>query len=107
MDHESAIKYHYYILLLFPVFCFVFEGQKVPYPASTFLPDMKLSWRNLTAIRINMAEKRLDQGLQTFLSKDHISYYTTVRGPDILRNLIASGYVKLYMLNSTKSISYK
>jgi len=27
----------------FPVFCF--EGQKVPYPASSFLPDTKLSWR--------------------------------------------------------------
>jgi len=24
----------------FPVFCF--EGQKVPYPASSFLPDIKL-----------------------------------------------------------------
>jgi len=29
--------------LAFPVFCF--EGQKVPYPASSFLPDIKLSWR--------------------------------------------------------------
>jgi len=27
----------------FPVF--YFEGQKVPYPASSFLPDIKLSWR--------------------------------------------------------------
>jgi len=27
----------------FLVFCF--EGQKVPYPASSFLPDIKLSWR--------------------------------------------------------------
>jgi len=27
----------------FPVFCF--EGQKVPHPASSFLPDIKLSWR--------------------------------------------------------------
>jgi len=27
----------------FSVFCF--EGQKVPYPASSFLPDIKLSWR--------------------------------------------------------------
>jgi len=26
-----------------PVFCF--EEQKVPYPASSFLTDMKLSWR--------------------------------------------------------------
>jgi len=27
----------------FPVFCF--EGQKVPYPASSFLPDIKLTER--------------------------------------------------------------
>jgi len=27
----------------FPVFCF--ERQKVPCPASSFLPDIKLSWR--------------------------------------------------------------
>jgi len=27
----------------FPVFCS--EGQKEPYPASSFLPDIKLSWR--------------------------------------------------------------
>jgi len=27
----------------YPVFCF--EGKKVPYPASGFLPDIKLSWR--------------------------------------------------------------
>jgi len=26
----------------YPVFCF--EGQKVPYPASSFLSDMKLCW---------------------------------------------------------------
>jgi len=36
----------------YPVFCF--EGQKVPYPASTFLPDIKLSWRNLPTV--NMVE---------------------------------------------------
>jgi len=34
------------------VFCF--EGQKVPYPASSFLPGIKLSWRNLIAV--NMVE---------------------------------------------------
>jgi len=27
----------------FSIFCF--EGQKVPHPASSFLPDMKPSWR--------------------------------------------------------------
>jgi len=36
----------------YPVFCF--EGQKVPYPASSFLADTKLSWRNLTTV--NMVE---------------------------------------------------
>jgi len=30
------------------------------------------------------------RGLQTFLSKGRISYYTTVRGLDILRNVIVS-----------------
>jgi len=29
-----------------------------------------------------------DRGLQTFLSEGHISYYSTVRGPDNLRNVI-------------------
>jgi len=36
----------------YPVFCF--EGQKVPYPVSSFLPDIKLSWKNLTTV--NMVE---------------------------------------------------
>jgi len=36
----------------YPVFCF--EGQKVPYPVSIFLSDIKLSWRNLTTV--NMVE---------------------------------------------------
>ena len=38
------------------------------------------------------------RGLQTFLSEDHISYYTTARGSDILRNVIFWD-----MLHSTKS----
>jgi len=33
------------------------------------------------------------QGCQTFSSEGRISSYTTVRGPDILRNVIVSGYV--------------
>jgi len=33
----------------------------------------------------------LVQGRQTFLPEGRISYFTTVRGPDILRNMIASG----------------
>jgi len=36
--------------LAYPVFCF--EGQKVPYPASSFLPDIKLSCRNLPAVNM-------------------------------------------------------
>jgi len=39
----------------FPFFCF--EGQKLPYPASSFLPDVKLSWGNLTIV--NMVEWEL------------------------------------------------
>jgi len=33
----------------YPVFCF--EGQKVPYPASSFRADIKLCWRNLTTVK--------------------------------------------------------
>jgi len=36
----------------YPVFCF--EGQQVLYPVSSFLPDIKLSWKNLTTV--NMVE---------------------------------------------------
>ena len=36
----------------YPVLCF--EEQKVLYPVSIFLPDIKLSWRNLTTV--NMVE---------------------------------------------------
>ena len=43
----------------------------------------------------------LDQfrGLQVFLSEGHISCYTTVRGPDILCNVIVSGYVAFCQIN--------
>jgi len=39
---------------------------------------------------------RLDQGLQTFLSEGRISYCATFGRPDILRNVIVSGYVAFY-----------
>jgi len=39
------------------------------------------------------------RGLQTFLPESHISYFITVRGPDILRNVIVSGYVAFYLTN--------
>jgi len=35
-----------------------------------------------------------------FLSEGHISYYTNVRGPDILHNRIVSGYVILYQIRN-------
>jgi len=35
----------------------------------------------------------IDQGFSIFLGEDNISYCTTVRGLDILRNVIFSGYV--------------
>jgi len=38
-------------------------------------------------------------GVSKFFSEGHISYYTTVRGPDILRNAIVSEYVTLYQIN--------
>jgi len=39
------------------------------------------------------------RGLQTFFSEGHISYSTTVRGPDILRNVIVSRYVAFHQIN--------
>jgi len=38
------------------------------------------------------------QGLQTFLSEGHTSYYTTVQGPDISRTVIVSRYVAFYRM---------
>jgi len=36
---------------------------------------------------------------QTILSEDHISFYTPVRGLDILPNVIVLGYVTFYQIN--------
>jgi len=41
----------------------------------------------------------IDQGSPKFLGEDHISYCKTVRGPDILRNVIFSAYVPFYQIN--------
>ena len=41
----------------------------------------------------------IQQGFQTLLFEDHISCCTTLWGPDILRNMIVSGYVKFYQIN--------
>ena len=43
--------------------------------------------------------RSLVQGLQSFSSEGHMSLYTTVWGPDILRNVIVSGYVAFYQIN--------
>ena len=48
----------------------------------------------------------LNQGLQTVLSEGHISYCTTVRGADILRNVILSGYVTFHEINIFSYIYY-
>jgi len=42
----------------------------------------------------------IDQGSPNFLVEDHISYSTTVREPDSLRNMIFSGYVTFYETNT-------
>jgi len=39
-------------------------------------------------------------GLFKIFGRDHISYCTTVRGPDVLRNVIFSGYVTFYQINT-------
>jgi len=39
-------------------------------------------------------------GLFKFVGRDHISYCTTVRGPDILRHMNFSGYVTFYQINT-------
>jgi len=44
--------------------------------------------------------------LQTFLSDGHICYYRTVRGADILRNVIVSGYVTFYQFNKILVICF-
>jgi len=36
------------------------------------------------------------RGLHTFLPEGHISYYTTAGGPNILHNVIVSGYISFY-----------
>jgi len=43
----------------------------------------------------------IDQGSPKFLGEDHISYCKTVRGPEILRNAIFSGYVTFYQINTS------
>ena len=42
----------------------------------------------------------IDQASPNFLGEDHICYCTTVLGPDILRNVLFSGYVAFYQINT-------
>jgi len=44
--------------------------------------------------------------LQTLLTDGHISYYTTVRGPDIWRNVVVSWYVTFYQTNNFYNIIF-
>ena len=41
----------------------------------------------------------LEQGSPNHLSEGNISHYTTIRVPDFLRNVIASGNVAFYEIN--------
>jgi len=43
-------------------------------------------------------------GFQTSLTEGHIGHDTTVRGPDILRNVIVSGYVTFYQIEKCLQI---
>jgi len=41
----------------------------------------------------------VDQGSTNFSGEDHTNYCTTVRGVDILRNVIFSEYITIYQIN--------
>jgi len=68
-----------------------------PKPTVNFL-SVLMSQNILSAVfpKKHLVAVCLVQGLQTFLSGDHISYNTTVRGQDILRNVIVSGYIAFH-----------
>jgi len=51
------------------------------------------------ASRVCSADDAVGQGLQTVLSEGHISCYTTVREPDILRNVIVLGHATFCQTN--------
>jgi len=57
-----------------------------------FWPNKKNRWFSRNAFVYS-------RGLQTFLSEGHISYFTTIRGPDILRNVAFSGFVTFCAIN--------
>ena len=57
---------------------------------------------NIRCICIRVVQWKLNtlhQRLHKFLSESHISYYTTVRGPDFLLNVIVLEYVTFYQIN--------
>jgi len=45
---------------------------------------------------VTVYPSHIDQGSSNVLGEDHIGCCTTVSGPDILRNVIFSGYVTFY-----------
>jgi len=55
------------------------------------------STRDISLLKYAMFS--LEQGSPNFLSEGHVIYYTTVREPDLLRNMIVSGYVTSYQIN--------
>jgi len=60
-----------------------------------------LTMGNYSCLRARLRRVVLtaSQGSPHFLTEGHRSYYTTVRRPDILRNVIVSEYVKIYQIN--------
>jgi len=57
-----------------------------------------------SGVREHCYQKGLLQDIQTFSSEGHITCYTTVRGPDILPNVLGSGcYIHLNQQNFRKN----
>ena len=72
--------------------------KSVTTSAASAFPGIESQARFQTSPHTTSVQNR---GLQTFLSEDHTSYYTTVRGPDTLLNVIVSGYVAFYQINKS------
>ena len=55
---------------------------------------------SLAAASVTVYPILIDQGFPNIWEKTTKSYCTTVRGPDILHNVIFSGYVTFYQINT-------
>jgi len=52
------------------------------------------------SVTVTVCAIYIDQCYSIFLGEDHISYCTTVREPDILCDVIFSGYVTFYQIST-------